>query len=548
MDVCSKVATDSDSIFSLAKTPINLGALKEALQAYPNTKVAEEIATGFEFGFPLHYTGSRRPRESKNLKSASDHPEIVKQKLQSEIQQGRMAGPFPMKPISTMRISPIGLVEKKTPGEYRLIHHLSYPEGDSVNDCIDPTLCTVHYTSFDEAIHMIQDMGQNCLMAKGDIKSAFRLIPVEVSSFDQMGIKFQDNYYFDKAMPFGCSISCATWEKVANFLEFCIKQRSPVGNVKHYVDDFLFAGKANKSDCATILQCFFDCTKELGVPIASEKTEGPKTSIIYLGLEIDSVEMVVRMPMQKVQEIISKIRFVKDQKKVTLKCMQQLIGVLNFATRVIVPGRPFLRRLINATCGLTKPFHHLRVTKVMKQDLDMWLRFFDNYNGISIFHDRFWVSNADVELFTDSAAGEGLGFGAIYGNQWTHGIWPESWHSSGLTNDITVLEAFPILVCLVLWGSSLTNKKILFRSDNESVTHILNTMTSRSANVMVLLRAITLQCMEHNIVIKSKHIEGKKNTLSDCLSRCKLQKFHQLAPEAEQQPVMLPNQLWKIFN
>ena len=233
VDVCPKVATDSDSVFSLAKTPINLAVLKEALQAYPYTKVAEEIATGFEFGFPIHYTGSRRPRESKNLKSASDHPEIVKQKLQSEIQQGQMAGPFPMQPISTMRIFPIGLVEKKTPGEYRLIHHLSYPEGDSVNDCIDPALCTVHYTSFDEAIHMIQDMGQNCLMAKGDIKSAFRLISVEVSSFEQMGIKFQDNYYFDKAMPFGCSISCATWEKVANVLEFCIKQRSPVGNVKH---------------------------------------------------------------------------------------------------------------------------------------------------------------------------------------------------------------------------------------------------------------------------------------------------------------------------
>ena len=71
------------------------------------------------------------------------------------------------------------------------------------------------------------------------------------------------------------------------------------------------------------------------------------------------------------QDIISKIRFVKDQKKVALKCMRQLIGVLNFATRVIVPGQPFLQRLINATCGLTKQFHHLRVTKAMKQDLDM---------------------------------------------------------------------------------------------------------------------------------------------------------------------------------
>ena len=168
MDDGPRVATDSDSIFSLAKTPFNLAVLKKKLQNYPNKKVAEEIATGFEFGFPLHYNGPRMPRESKNLKSASDHPEIVQQKLQSEIQQGRMAGPFPTKPMSTLRTSPIGLVEKKTPGEYPLIHHLSYPEGDSVNDYIDPALCTVNYTSFDEAIKMIQDMGQGCLMAKGD--------------------------------------------------------------------------------------------------------------------------------------------------------------------------------------------------------------------------------------------------------------------------------------------------------------------------------------------------------------------------------------------
>ena len=79
---CPRVATDSDSIFSLEKTPINLAVLKKELQNYPVKKVAEEIATGFEFGFPLHYNRPPMPREFKNLKSASDHPEIVQQKLQ----------------------------------------------------------------------------------------------------------------------------------------------------------------------------------------------------------------------------------------------------------------------------------------------------------------------------------------------------------------------------------------------------------------------------------------------------------------------------------
>lgn len=148
----------TNNLFSLGKTPINVAQLKSELKSYPNKKVAEELSHGFESGFPLHYTGPRMPMESKNLKSANDHPEIVQQKLLSEINLGRVAGPFQDKPISTLRISPIGLVEKKTPGEFRLIHHLSFPEGESVNDFIDPELCTVQYTSFDEAIHMIQDM------------------------------------------------------------------------------------------------------------------------------------------------------------------------------------------------------------------------------------------------------------------------------------------------------------------------------------------------------------------------------------------------------
>lgn len=536
------------NLFSLAKTPIHLEHLKEDLIKYPNRQAAEELANGFEFGFPLHYTGPRLPQEAKNLKTVFEHPEIVREKLNTELQHGRICGPFNNRPISTLRVSPIGLVEKKTPGDYRLIHHLSYPEGGSVNDFIDPELCSVQYTSFDEAIHMVQDMGQGCSLGKSDIKSAFRLLPVSPADFDQLGFKFENKYYFDKSMPFGCSLSCKTFEQLSTFIEYLVKQETPCGNLKHYVDDFLFAGKSQTDECSIIMKCFFKCSERLGVPIALDKTEWPCTTIVFLGLEIDSVEMVVRMPKKKVCEIIEKIRAVISEKKATLKTMQQLIGVLNFATRVIAPGRPFLRRLINSTCGLSKPYHHLRVTAGMRHDLNMWLEFFTNFNGVSVFHDRFWVSNEDVKLFTDSAAGEGLGFGALFNNKWAYGVWPASWHTSGITDDITVLEMFPIWVSLVIWGQHLQNKKILFHCDNQAVVHILNTMTSKSDRVMVLVRALTLQCLKHNMVLKSTHISGKLNSLTDSLSRLQVQRFRGLAPHAEEQPELVPSHLWRIFD
>lgn len=101
---------------------------------------------------------------------------------------------------------PLWLVPKKTPGDFRMIHHLSYPIGQSVNDFIDPALCSVTYTSSDTAISMVQDLGQGCWMFKTDIQNAYRLIPIHPDDFELLGFRFKENDYFDKALPFEASI------------------------------------------------------------------------------------------------------------------------------------------------------------------------------------------------------------------------------------------------------------------------------------------------------------------------------------------------------
>ena len=536
------------NLFTLSRTPINLENLKLELMDYDSAK-ATEILNGFTYGFPLNYTGVRVPTEAKNLKSARKHPDIVRQKIQSEVDGGRVAGPFNDRPIPTLRVSPLGLVPKKEPGEFCLIHHLSFPSGNSLNDFIDPNLCSVQYTSFDEAIHMVQDLGHGCLLGKSDIKSAFRLLRVAPLDFDQLGFCFDGKYYFDKAMPFGCSIACKTWELFATFLEFCVAKARPadIGKLLHYLDDFLFGGKKGTNHCGCIMSIFKNKMAILGVPVASDKTEGPKTKICFLGLELDSEDMVVRIPVSKLQEIKQKIQDILSSKKCTLKKMQSLIGSLNFACRAIIPGRPFCRRLINATCGLTKPHHHLRITPGIKEDLSMWLQFFKDFNGVSVFHERFWVTNEDVQLYTDSAGGCGLGFGAFFAGKWAAAPWPQSWIDLGITEDITVLELFPLLVCIHIWGPELRNKKIVFRCDNLAVVHIVNSMTSKSDKVMTILRAFTLQCLKFNVAVKAHHVSGKQNKICDSLSRLLFQKFRQLAPEADAEPTAIPHHLWEIF-
>ena len=89
-------------------------------------------------------------------------------------------------------------------GQFRLIHHLSYPCGKFFNDFIDPNLYSVQFASFDEAVHMVQDLGPCCLLGKSDIQSAFRLLPVSVLDFDQLGFKFDNKFYLAVRLPVRC--------------------------------------------------------------------------------------------------------------------------------------------------------------------------------------------------------------------------------------------------------------------------------------------------------------------------------------------------------
>ena len=96
---------------------------------------------------------------------------------------------------------------------------------------------------------MIQLMGQGTLLAKTDLKSAFRLLPIYPGDFDFVGIRFDGKYYFDKCLPFGSKISCALFNKFSTFLRWLVRKKSNNQNIIHYLDDFLLVGKARYPCC-----------------------------------------------------------------------------------------------------------------------------------------------------------------------------------------------------------------------------------------------------------------------------------------------------------
>ncbi len=513
----------------IAPTPINYQILSKWLMDYPNQQASERLLHGFRFGFPLNYRGPRYFRESPPLQSAVKQPDITLNKISKEISAGRMAGPFSKPPFSCLQCSPIGLVPKKTPGEYRLIHHLSFPEGESINDWIPREMCKVVYSTFDKAVQLTSQCGKGALMAKCDIKSAFRLLPVAREDFELLGFTYEGQYYFDKALPMGAAISCQLFETFATFLEFKAQQITKSSSIMHYLDDFFFVAPANSHKCKVLLNSFQTICKSLGVPLAIEKTEGPSEVITFLGLEIDSIRQLVKVPRRKLSQVVDSIQRALSAEDMSLTQVQSLIGSLNFVCRAISPGRAFLRRLIDLTKGVTLKNQRVTIGAGAKKDLTLWLQFLLHCNGVSLFLHNEMLSNFDLQLYTDAAGA--IGYGAFFKGQWTQARWSEiTLHHNP---SIAFLELYPIVVAITLWGHQMGNHKVQFWSDNKAVVAIINKQSSHCPFIMSLVRSLVLQCMHHNILFKACHVPGVDNSIADALSRFQNDKFRRLIPSAE---------------
>jgi hypothetical protein len=296
------------------------------------------------------------------------------------------------------------------------------------------------------------------------------------------------------------------------------------------------------------MSVFSTVCDELGVPLAAEKTIGPATVIIFLGLEIDTKEMVVRILMEKITETKEKLVFVLNSKKVTLRTLQSLIGLLNFCARAIPPVRAFNRRFCDATCGVKKPDHFIRVSVGMKEDITVWLKFLDEFNGSRKFGKNVWLSNEQLNLYTDSSGSANLGCGVYFCGRWAYFPWPFEWHFCDIMLDMTFLELVPILLAIFLFKNNLVNKQIIFHTDNSSLVSVLNNKSSKSKRVMQLIRPLVLKTMLFNLQWKSSHIEGRNNCVADAISRKQWARFRSLVPDSDLFPILISQEFQRLIS
>jgi hypothetical protein len=227
-------------------SPLRPVAWETALHSIPDnafvTFLLREIAQGFQIGC------------KRNLKSAYDRPEIISAYIQREVDLKRMAPLLSLPATASLQVTPFGAIPKKNKPD-------KWPEGYSVNDAIRRDLCSVLYTSVDKAVVLAQSLGQGCLLAKLDLKEAYRAVPVHHSDQCLLAVSWNGTTYLDRALPFGLRSA----PKLTDAMMWFLHDRG-VHTALHYLDDFLVMGPPGQNSCAEALT----------------------TTLAWLGIEIDN--------------------------------------------------------------------------------------------------------------------------------------------------------------------------------------------------------------------------------------------------------------------
>ena len=196
--------------------------------------------------------------------------------------------------------------------------------------------------------------------------------------------------------------------------------------------------------------------------------------------------------------------------------------------------KPLLFELTDQTCTLVS-------SPSLAPDLQMWLHILRSWkDGVC----KWSRSGPEIPFFHDaSKAGDIGGFGFYLGalppdctlalpHALTHGNGFAGSFSPGLLaqHDIQWAELFAIAFGLALYGPYLRDRCVLLWSDNLADVTILNKQSTRSPELLLLLRAIYSTAAHYRIRLRAKHIDGDKNHLADLLSRPKEHKHSARAP------------------
>lgn len=318
-----------------------------------------------------------------------------------------------------------------------------------------------------------------------------------------------DVYFRDSKLPFGAKLSPGVFHRLTQAVKRMMGRRG-YDLLIVYLDDFLIIADS-KEKCAEALNCLIQLLRKLGFAIHWGKVVDPTTKITFLGIELDSISMSVRLPDDKLESFRQELHEFLHRKRASKRQLQAIAGRLSWAAGVVRGGRVFLRRIFDQISILKHASHKTIVSPEMRKDFLWWFNFLQTFIGRSTVLDKQPLYGVFTDACDDGAGGS-------FGHDWYYFNWAQDLPEASSLH-INEKEVLAVVLAAQRWSKVWVNKRIILHSDNMVTVASINKGTSRNKMVMQCLRKLFWLSATYNFHLTAQHLAGSLNIAADSASR-----------------------------
>ena len=94
-------------------------------------------------------------------------------------------------------------------------------------------------------------------------------------------------------------------------------------------------GRGGTGECTRAMAALKETCHILGMPLDDAKEEGPAEVVTFLGIELDTNNMEIRLPREKLTELRTTVKRWRGMKSCRKRDLQSTVGSLNHACKAI---------------------------------------------------------------------------------------------------------------------------------------------------------------------------------------------------------------------
>ena len=296
------------------------------------------------------------------------------------------------------------------------------------------------------------------LLYKRDLSRYFRQIPLCPMDYSLVGMRWENQLYFDKFFPMGITSACYVAQRVSTSIVFI--HQSFGFWLCNYIDDLCSAETAQVAWHS--YHMLEKILKDIGATESKAKATPPSTRMEFLRTIVDTENMTLEVSQQRMQQLQDELQCWNKWSTASKKQLQSLIGKLNFVTNCVRASRVFLNRMIHSLNEFPER-GRITIPSELKRDVTWWLKFLSVYNGVSIL----WLCDAVTVnhwLATDACltAGGGHCEGEYFHVKFNETIMQETQH-------ISQRELLTVVIALKLWAPKLRGKIVRLQQPSISM-------------------------------------------------------------------------------